>query len=628
MRRIRMPIAMVVIVALTTIGLVASPAAAGNEKSVKVDAMFFRGGDPPSGGSNSATIRMRTGGSEFRVGFTEDEVAGTGDQWRAAGWSAATVATLITGSPLTGVEITYDVEGIIDGPSAGALLTGGVLSLLRGDKIKKNVIMTGTINPDGTVGPVGGIPYKIQGAIDKKKTVMLIPDGQRNSLDFDGNLIDMVDLGNESGIDVVEVADIYEAYEQFTGKELPRLSAGGDTELSPKAYDQLENLTQGWLAEADSSANSFSALDPTFQEAVSQYILLASEAYDAANAFSAEGVQAGAYNKALEAAAFANAASKVGSAVQIYFTQGAEAFFAQINSSAAITGKIEAFFDSLRNYRPKTLSEASGLIGAYGSAIDALSLSDYAGNLLAAGDQAATAEEAITLYIVGAVLLEIAGTSVDAAKELQNFSSNLAGPKITDATKVSDIAKFFRRAAEANLEAFDTVIIQSEATAAGASEDQVRNFFADNDTGYLLALSGSNVISEELGDLIGNAKSGAYANLGGAVALYSRSAVLIEKYYALGAEFADGTLEVVGLQHEGALTTALELADAQAAGVISVLRDKKTDPALIVGAFEIATADREGTVLDKLDALSGFYEAFIGGRVLSYLGGFETAGLN
>jgi hypothetical protein len=617
---------MVIIVALTTVGVVASPAVAGNERSVRVDALFFRGGDPPSGGSNSATIRMRTGGKEFRVGFTEDEVAGTGDQWRAAGWNAATVATLLTGSPLTGVEITYDVEGIIDGPSAGGLLTVGVLSLLRGDKLKKNVIMTGTINPDGTIGPVGGIPLKLQGAIDKKKTVMLIPDGQRNSTDFDGTLVDMVDLGRDNGIEVIEVADIYEAYNQFTGEQLPRLQGGGDTELSPPAYDALENLTQGWLAEADSSAGAFNALDPVIQQGVGEFFLQASDAYDAANAFAVAGVQAGAYNKALESAALANAASKTGQALQIYFTQGSDAFISQINSSAAIGGKVESFFNNLKSYNPKTLSEASGLIGAYGSAIDALALSDYANNLFTAGDQAATPDEAITLYTLGAVFLEIAGTYVDAAKELQDFSSNLKGPKVTAGNDVADIAKFFRRAAEANLEAFETVIIQSEAEAAGVPEDVVRDFFANNDVDYLFALSGGNTISNELSDYVGNARSGAYANLGGAVALYSRSATLIEKYYALGAQF-DENLNLVGFAHEGSLTTALDLAEDQAEGVIGVLRARKTDPALIVGAFEIAGADREGALADKLEALSGLYGAFIGGRVLTYLGGFPKAGL-
>lgn len=49
------------------------------------------------------------------------------------------------------------------------LSTVGVLSLQYGDEVIDGVTMTGTINPTGTVGVVGGIPEKIQGAIDSKK---------------------------------------------------------------------------------------------------------------------------------------------------------------------------------------------------------------------------------------------------------------------------------------------------------------------------------------------------------------------------------------------------------------------------------------------------------------------------
>jgi uncharacterized protein len=30
--------------------------------------------------------------------------------------------------------------------------------------LKQDVVMTGTINPDGTIGPVGGVPEKAQAA--------------------------------------------------------------------------------------------------------------------------------------------------------------------------------------------------------------------------------------------------------------------------------------------------------------------------------------------------------------------------------------------------------------------------------------------------------------------------------
>ena len=105
-------------------------------------------------------------------------------------------------------------------------MTIGVLSLLRGDKLEPDITMTGTINPDGTIGPVGGIPYKIDGVVAAHKTRMLIPTGQRNSANDAGKLVDVVAAGQRKGITVTEVGDVYDAYKAFTGKDLPRPQAG------------------------------------------------------------------------------------------------------------------------------------------------------------------------------------------------------------------------------------------------------------------------------------------------------------------------------------------------------------------------------------------------------------------
>src|SRR5262249_24587397 len=115
-RRSKNVVAAIIVSSALFVGAVATPAAssvraAGGGKSVTLNALFVRESPQGStGGTNPVTIHLRqVGGKVFRVGFTEDEVAGSGDQWRAAGWNAATVATLLTGSSLGGNEITFDV---------------------------------------------------------------------------------------------------------------------------------------------------------------------------------------------------------------------------------------------------------------------------------------------------------------------------------------------------------------------------------------------------------------------------------------------------------------------------------------------------------------------------------------
>ena len=67
---------------------------------------------------------------------------------------------------------------VIGGPSAGAVMTLATVALLENWTIDKNLVMTGMINPDGSIGPIGGIPYKVDAANSVGATRFLLPKGQ------------------------------------------------------------------------------------------------------------------------------------------------------------------------------------------------------------------------------------------------------------------------------------------------------------------------------------------------------------------------------------------------------------------------------------------------------------------
>ncbi|HUG90478.1 MAG TPA: S16 family serine protease, partial [Planctomycetaceae bacterium] len=133
---------------------------------IEVDALWFAfDGQQGAGGTSRVQVNIEDNDvGDLRVGFFESEVGGTGAQWRTAGWMSVITASLLLGINPSQYEFSFDVAGRIDGPSAGALMTAAVLAGLLGDQIDPAVTMTGTINPDGTIGPVGGIPHKIVGA--------------------------------------------------------------------------------------------------------------------------------------------------------------------------------------------------------------------------------------------------------------------------------------------------------------------------------------------------------------------------------------------------------------------------------------------------------------------------------
>ncbi|MFZ4584549.1 MAG: S16 family serine protease [Acidimicrobiia bacterium] len=603
--------------------------------TAKVQALYFtKGAKGAEGGFTDVSLKLsKSEDNKARVSVSEDEVTGTGDQWRAAAWSALTVSTILTGAPLSGLELTVGVNGKIDGPSAGALMTTATLSLIKGTKLNPDVTMTGTINPDGTVGPVGGIPYKLDGVKKANKKTFLIPTGQRISKDDDGKDVDVVAEGSKQGITVKEVPDVYAAYQAFTGQTLAGPEAS-NPQLDEETYQKFKAKVTKYQGQYDKSVSEIGTINPAVLAAVGDSLTGLAEAADDAYAKSknlaGDGQQAGAFIYAVQAAAAANAAAKSGKAYEQLAVNGTDQFISQVKTSAAIDSDVKSFVDTLATFKPKTVSDAGALIEAYGQAYRAIGLSaigdEYFAAAKASNDDADTTADLIT----GAVYFELAGTLVQASSDLFDIGRDLDGAPLQQGVNVESVADFFRKAAEANFAAFNADIVDAEAQNAGVSTAVAQRRFAQIDQDYAFALS-SIQTNRGLKEYFGNAQTYAYAQLGGSVGLYATTSGLLAKYYSLGeVELNNGTVEVTGVRSEKALAAAIDLAQKQLAGAITTLKSKQVNPALQAASFEVGKVQATGSDADvnsKLDSLSTFWGGFINSRTLTYLGGFPTAGL-
>jgi uncharacterized protein len=158
---------------------------------------------------------------------------------------------------------------MIGGPSAGAIMTVAVIALLENWTLDNSTVMTGMINPDGSIGPIGGIPYKIDAAHSVGATRFLIPKGQmtytemvteyqdingiiwENTYPVTRNVSDYA-MSNY-GIRVVEVEDINDVLLFFTGwtfpvKESPDKITTEDyiTAMKPLATSLLDEARESY----------------------------------------------------------------------------------------------------------------------------------------------------------------------------------------------------------------------------------------------------------------------------------------------------------------------------------------------------------------------------------------------
>lgn len=100
-----------------------------------------------------------------------------------------------------------------DGPSAGAVMAVGFLALLRDEPLIRGIAMTGTLQPDGRIGPVGAIADKVRAAAREGYRTVLIPVGQRDDPQWNLN-----GLAMELHLVIKEVATVDDAYELMIGR--------------------------------------------------------------------------------------------------------------------------------------------------------------------------------------------------------------------------------------------------------------------------------------------------------------------------------------------------------------------------------------------------------------------------
>ena len=108
---------------------------------------------------------------------------------------------------------TFLATGVrIDGPSAGMGWAVAVASAILGDPLRSDICMTGTISPDLTVGPIGGLEKKIDGCHGMRRQEIIFPAGQKT--------FTVLDKGQARSMKLTEAATLVEAYRAATGQEL------------------------------------------------------------------------------------------------------------------------------------------------------------------------------------------------------------------------------------------------------------------------------------------------------------------------------------------------------------------------------------------------------------------------
>ncbi len=144
--------------------------------------------------------------------------------------TAKSVAEKFTGAELKNYDIIYSIvtnASAVEGPSAGAAIAVATIAAMENKNLRHYAMITGTINPDGSIGKVSEVFQKAIAAKNANATLFLVPEGQSTQttngyekLCKSYVISDIcssqwktknVNVGKDAGIEVVEVKDISEA---------------------------------------------------------------------------------------------------------------------------------------------------------------------------------------------------------------------------------------------------------------------------------------------------------------------------------------------------------------------------------------------------------------------------------
>ena len=109
----------------------------------------------------------------------------TGVDFQTSAKTAVMVAQKITNVDLSKKDVIFSISSennqelqAVDGGSAGGAMTVLLSSEILGKTLNDKVLMTGTIQDDGTIGEIGGVAEKADAAGRYGAKIFLVPQGQ------------------------------------------------------------------------------------------------------------------------------------------------------------------------------------------------------------------------------------------------------------------------------------------------------------------------------------------------------------------------------------------------------------------------------------------------------------------
>ncbi len=148
---------------------------------------------------------------EFEVLRDKKEVKATAKVYEEDGKHYVGISAITTFDIDSDTKVEIDSKQTESGSSGGLMMTLMVYNALTNQDLThgKKIVGTGTIELDGTVGEIGGVKYKVMGAVKDKADIFLVPEANyeeaikvKEEKNYDLNIVSVKSL--QDAIDYLE----------------------------------------------------------------------------------------------------------------------------------------------------------------------------------------------------------------------------------------------------------------------------------------------------------------------------------------------------------------------------------------------------------------------------------------
>ncbi len=190
---------------------------------------------------------------------------------------AALAASIVAGVDMSSYDFYYDIEApsiIVGGPSAGAEMALATLFLLLGEKCNTSIVATGMIQPDTTIGPVGGLKEKLEAVARAGGKMFVVPEGQlvytyyqektirRGPFIFvtrEPVTVNLTEIGKQLGVKVMEASSLLDLYYIARYGTHAPVQHPNIPQPREDIVDSVESIINSLLSEANSTINALTS---------------------------------------------------------------------------------------------------------------------------------------------------------------------------------------------------------------------------------------------------------------------------------------------------------------------------------------------------------------------------------